>query len=280
MTDTMTNGAPDPQSMLAELRAQVEALRQDLAAERAVGEEDERTISKFLADDERHGVEVKALLARAEQAEAGAAAMREAAQVVIDGLDASCEDPYVRGEDTARDVLNAALTTDAGAAMLERVRRAERALEKVNEIRNDIIGRQAIGFSRHVYPLVAALEEAGVRGAGYEKARAHVLQFARLLRAAQSLHRAWRRAEQQVDALRESLTHTGLESAAAIRGRDAAQKALAAAEQQRDEAREALRLLLEEAGDPERQGDRHTGDGLAMSQPCRDAVARILEVEP
>lgn len=62
--------------------------------------------------------------------------------------------------------------------------------------------------------------------------------------------------------------------------RDAAQRALSVCEQQRDEAREALRLLLEEAGDPERQGSRHTGDGLAMSQPCRDAVARILEVKP
>ena len=46
------------------------------------------------------------------------------------------------------------------------------ALERINEIRNDIIGRQKVSFSLHVYPLVSALDKAGYVGADYETARA------------------------------------------------------------------------------------------------------------
>lgn len=48
------------------------------------------------------------------------------------------------------------------------------ALEKIDAIRNDIIGRQSINWSAHIYPLVAALEGAGFRGLGYDKARAAI----------------------------------------------------------------------------------------------------------
>ena len=54
----------------------------------------------------------------------------------------------------------------------ERVRVLEDALNKIDAIRNDIIGRQKIGWSSHVYPLVAALDEAGYPGLEYEAARA------------------------------------------------------------------------------------------------------------
>lgn len=40
--------------------------------------------------------------------------------------------------------------------------------EKVDAIRNDIVGRQGFHFSEHGYPLVAALQEAGYPGVGYE----------------------------------------------------------------------------------------------------------------
>lgn len=46
-----------------------------------------------------------------------------------------------------------------------------KALNKINDLRNDIVGRQAIGFSRHVYPLVAILNEAGFPGMPYEEAK-------------------------------------------------------------------------------------------------------------
>lgn len=48
------------------------------------------------------------------------------------------------------------------------------ALAKINDIRNSIIGCQTVNWSEHVYPLVAALEDAGIEGAGYPESRAYV----------------------------------------------------------------------------------------------------------
>ena len=53
-----------------------------------------------------------------------------------------------------------------------RIKVLEDALTKIDAIRNDIIGRQKIGWSSHVYPMVAALDEAGYPGMEYEAARA------------------------------------------------------------------------------------------------------------
>jgi hypothetical protein len=47
------------------------------------------------------------------------------------------------------------------------------ALRKINGIRNSIIGLQALNWSEHVYPLVAALDEAGYEGMNYPEARAN-----------------------------------------------------------------------------------------------------------
>ncbi len=47
----------------------------------------------------------------------------------------------------------------------------EAAIEKINDIRNSIIGFQTMNWSEHIYPLVAALEEAGINGQGYPEAR-------------------------------------------------------------------------------------------------------------
>lgn len=58
------------------------------------------------------------------------------------------------------------------AAKDARIKVLEDALSKIDAIRNDIIGRQKIGWSSHVYPLVAALGEAGYPGMDYEAARA------------------------------------------------------------------------------------------------------------
>jgi len=48
-----------------------------------------------------------------------------------------------------------------------RVLKAEAALAKISAIRDDIIKTQRLGWSSHVYPLVAALTEAGVEGQPY-----------------------------------------------------------------------------------------------------------------
>ena len=44
------------------------------------------------------------------------------------------------------------------------------ALVKIDAVRNDIIGRQTVDWSAHIYPLVAALGDAGYEGEGYEVA--------------------------------------------------------------------------------------------------------------
>lgn len=54
----------------------------------------------------------------------------------------------------------------------DEIDRLRAALVKIDAIRNDIIGRQRIGWSSHVYPLVEALGEAGFEGMEYENAKA------------------------------------------------------------------------------------------------------------
>ena len=46
--------------------------------------------------------------------------------------------------------------------------------EKVNGIRNSIVGTQTINWSEHIYPLVAALEEAGIKGMPYPEAMRNI----------------------------------------------------------------------------------------------------------
>jgi hypothetical protein len=58
----------------------------------------------------------------------------------------------------------------SGVAEAERDKLAA-AIAKINKIRNDIVGSQAVNWSEHVYPLVAALNEAGVEGMPYPEAR-------------------------------------------------------------------------------------------------------------
>lgn len=49
--------------------------------------------------------------------------------------------------------------------------RMRTGLTKINDIRNSIIGFQTVNWSEHIYPLVAALNEAGFEGLGYPKSR-------------------------------------------------------------------------------------------------------------
>jgi len=44
-------------------------------------------------------------------------------------------------------------------------------LHKINDIRNSIIGFQALNWSEHAYPLVAALNAAGIQGMDFPEAR-------------------------------------------------------------------------------------------------------------
>jgi len=69
------------------------------------------------------------------------------------------------------------------------------ALLKINDIRNSIIGFQKINWSEHIYPLVAALDEAGIEGMGYPKAREYY----------GSLMERCNKAEAALEGLREAL---------------------------------------------------------------------------
>ena len=53
----------------------------------------------------------------------------------------------------------------------QRVDELESAMSAISEIRNSIIGTQQINWSEHIYPLVAALNNAGFAGEDYETAK-------------------------------------------------------------------------------------------------------------
>jgi hypothetical protein len=53
----------------------------------------------------------------------------------------------------------------------KRIGQLELALNKINDIRNSIIGYQKINWSAHIYPLVDALNEIGIVGKNYDKAK-------------------------------------------------------------------------------------------------------------
>jgi hypothetical protein len=57
-------------------------------------------------------------------------------------------------------------------ALREQVEGLTEALGKINAIRNHIVGTQTVNWSADIYPLVAALNEAGFEGLDYEEARA------------------------------------------------------------------------------------------------------------
>ena len=82
------------------------------------------------------------------------------------------------------------------------VERLRRALSQINAIRNSIVGFQAINWSEHIYPLVAALDEAGIEGLPYPKAREN---SGTLLAAVSAAERDRDTARKQVRVLREAL---------------------------------------------------------------------------
>ena len=55
------------------------------------------------------------------------------------------------------------------------VERLKAALGKINAIRNSIVAFQTVNWSEHICPIVAALNEAGIRGMPYSEAKAAYL---------------------------------------------------------------------------------------------------------
>lgn len=62
-------------------------------------------------------------------------------------------------------------------ALADEIERMQTALTKINDIRNNVVGSQNMGWSSTIYPLVAALEEAGIEGAGYEQAKDQIVTW-------------------------------------------------------------------------------------------------------
>lgn len=91
------------------------------------------------------------------------------------------------------------------AGIIESNETMTKALREIDDIRNDIVGRQSVGFSQHIYPLVAILERAGFHGIGHEKARARVLQFSKLLKACQGLYTRFKQEQGRADRLQRHL---------------------------------------------------------------------------
>lgn len=58
------------------------------------------------------------------------------------------------------------------------------ALDRINVIRNSIVGLQNINWSEHIYPLVAALNDAGIEGMGYPESKEHFGTMIELLQEA------------------------------------------------------------------------------------------------
>ena len=82
--------------------------------------------------------------------------------------------PTVQG---ARDEAAIVALRNAAPALLDAADERDRlraALDKINAIRNSIVGRQKVNWSEHIYPLVAALNDAGIVGQPYAEARSEV----------------------------------------------------------------------------------------------------------
>ena len=119
-----------------------------------------------------------AAIARAEKAE-------QPPLLIVAGLRADLREALARAERAEAERDGALADKDdqvrrkrASAERLAEVEaerdKARAALEKIDGIRNSIVGRQSINWSMHIYPLVAALDEAGYGGEGYDVASAKV----------------------------------------------------------------------------------------------------------
>lgn len=82
------------------------------------------------------------------------------------------------------------------------IERLTTALNKINDIRNSIVGLQTMNWSEHIYPLVAALNEAGIEGMEYPEAREN---FGTLLERTNTAEAERNTLQQRLTAVREEL---------------------------------------------------------------------------
>lgn len=135
--------------------------------------------------DEARAFEIGAVQAsvasqrRADEAERDAAAFRaerDDYRKMFHAAERARDEAIARAEKA--EAVNAANAREAEAECLRLHADAERyrhALDRINAARNSIVQRQAIDWSSHIYPIVAALEDAGIKGDGYDVTRAKAL---------------------------------------------------------------------------------------------------------
>lgn len=82
--------------------------------------------------------------------------------------------PFGRADADADAIVALRNAAPAIADLCREVEALRDAMRTISGIRDSIIGAQAVNWSEHVYPLVAALDGAGFAGASYETARANV----------------------------------------------------------------------------------------------------------
>jgi len=97
-------------------------------------------------------------------------------------------------------------TLAADKARIEAERdRFHAALTKIDAIRNSIIGFQNVGWSDHIYPLVAALNDAGFQGKSYKEASTEIRTMLAAERQAEAAEARASALEGEVERLRDAI---------------------------------------------------------------------------
>ena len=126
-------------------------------------------------------LELKAIRERHERARHSAASFGADAEAERAAWRASADDvPTLLG--AVKDEHTAAIELlEVGTDISEKLEvakdetaRLHLALQKISDIRDSIIGHQNVNWSEHIYPLVAALKEAGFKGTSYQIAKENI----------------------------------------------------------------------------------------------------------
>lgn len=103
-----------------------------------------------------------------------AAVIDRATGETIATCDNEDRDDHATPVEDARTIIAIRNAAPAIADLCREVEALRTAMRTISGIRDSIIGAQAVNWSEHVYPLVAALDGAGFRGVDYETARANL----------------------------------------------------------------------------------------------------------
>lgn len=166
-----------------------------------------------------------------------------------------------------RDEAQAQLTT-----LRAELDRAKQALGKINAIRNSIIGAQTFNWSEHAYPLVAALNEAGIEGEPYPAAREYVGSLIeRANKAEEALDRANELKEEQFNLTLNQMRRAEASEASAVALREVMEKARA------DLLEYIWNQGARSSSQPLRDIEGKLIAALSQPSPAAEAIRKVLE---